>query len=181
MSIGEDAARFGSIGIGITLVILLILGFRWLRRNHDAWYMGFPLTYPLFPLLLLAAGFGPTVLLARSVRLCVIERSGGFQRSILIGTATIQTQQGSVTVSPPDDAMFTVVNDSPRAYVLRSVLYSNIAVPGMGPKVVETIPPGGVAYSKERRVDLGGSPDSVQGPKYSTTSRLELIPAADAR
>jgi hypothetical protein len=181
MSIGEDIARTGSVGIGIALVILLILGFRWLRRNHDAWYIGFPLTVPIFPLLLLGAGLGPSILLAKSVRLCVIDATGRFDRSILVGTTTIQTPQGAVTVAPPGDAMFAIVNGSPRPYVLRGVTYSNIVVPGMGPKIIETIAPGGVAYSPERNIHLGGAPDSVQGYKHTMTSRLELIPASEAR
>lgn len=185
MLIGADTTSTGSIVLGIALAILLILGFRWLRREHgDAWYIGFPLTVPLFPLLLLAAGLGPAFLKAKAVRVCVIDPSSGntYEQYTLVGTTEVPLRQGGTAkIAPPGSANYAIVNNSARAYVLRRVIYSSFVVPGMGPKIVETIPPGGVAYSEDKLIDLGGAPGHVQGQVASTQSRLELIPEQDAR
>lgn len=180
MLLPEVPVLVGAALIAAALVAATVLAYRRLRRRHaGAWFIAFPVAFPLYPALVLGAVGAPLAVLTRSPRACLIEGSAAapaYARLRLFGAARYRLPSGAeVAVDPPDGTKNVIINATPDAFVLRHVTYSDMPIPGGGGKT--DIAPGTVEYSTVPYIDVGGAPSTVKGARSSIQSRDELVPA----
>jgi hypothetical protein len=177
MLIREETGQILAWVLGGAFAIAVLVGYRALERRFPGrWWMKVPVTIPLLPLLVLGAGLLPAIGVAHSVRVTVVRDQGPRFETLLLVAGS--SEREGIRVAPPAGMRSAVINATRAPWILRRVFYSNI-VAGRGPEVESRVAPGGVAYSTERQLELGGAPSSVHGYKYGFTSRVELVPAPD--